>query len=113
MMRLNKAMLWVVTVMAVAFLLFPNYVGAFLDGGDETTVTDNMNRTVIKVEGMTCEGCSALIVRAIRAVPGVLAVEVDYKKGTAVVGTATGRPMPEADILTALKESGYRGTIVR
>ena len=112
MMSLNKAMLWVVTVMAVAFLFFPSYVGAFLGEGDAATVTDNMNSAVVKVEGMTCEGCSALVAKAIRTAPGVLAVEVDYKKGEAVVGTEICCPIPKARILTALKEAGYSGKIV-
>lgn len=33
-MSLNKAMLWAVTAMAVAFLYFPHYIGLLLDGGD-------------------------------------------------------------------------------
>ncbi len=36
-MALNKVMLW--AVMAIAFLLFLSYVGAFLRGGDRSTVT--------------------------------------------------------------------------
>ena len=111
-MTLNKAMLWIVTVMAVAFLLFPSYVGAFLGGSDGKTVTDNMNSAVIKVEGMTCEGCSALVAKAIRTAPGVLAVEVDYKKSEAVVGTEICCPIPKDRILAALKEAGYSGSFV-
>ncbi len=111
MMAMNKVMLWGVTGMAVVFLLFPIYVGAFL-GGDGKTVTDNMNRAVIKVEGMTCEGCSAIVARAILTAPGVLAVEVNYEKGEAVVGTEICCPFPKDEILAALEKSGYKGTYV-
>ena len=55
-MRLNKVMLWVVTAVAVAFLLFPNYVGAFLGTHDGKTISENMNQAVVRIEGMTCEG---------------------------------------------------------
>ena len=108
MMAMNKVMLWGVTVMAVVFLLFPSYVGAFL-GGDGKTVTDNMNRTIIKVEGMTCEGCSAIVAEAIRTAPGVLAVEVNYEKGEAVVGTEICCPVPTEEILAAISDAGYSG----
>ncbi len=108
----NKAMLWVVTVMAIAFLFFPSYVGAFLGGGNGKLVTRSMNRAVFKIEGMTCEGCSALVAKAIEAAPGVLAVEVNYKKGEAVVGAEICCPIPQDPILAALKEAGYRGQIV-
>jgi len=108
MMTLNKAMLWVVTALAIAFLLFPNYVGAFL-GGDGTTVTENMNRAEFKVEGMTCEGCASIAEKAIRTVPGVQAVKVDYQTGKAVVGTEIRCPVPSDRIVAALKKAGYTG----
>lgn len=110
MMALNKAMLWVVTVLAVAFLFFPSYVGAFL-GGDGTTVTEDMNRAVIKLDGMTCEACAASIANAIREVPGVLAVEVDYAKSEAVVGSEFCCPFPKDDVLAAIKDAGFTGHI--
>jgi copper chaperone CopZ len=111
MKAMNKIMLWGVTVMAILFLFFPSYVGAFL-GGEGNTVTDNMNRAVFKVEGMTCEGCSAIAAKAIRAVPGVLAVEVNYEKGEAIVGTEICCPVPTEQILAALEKSGYKGEYV-
>jgi len=104
----NKTVLWVVTVLAVAFLFFPNYIGAFLDG-DGKAVTANMNRAVIRIEGMTCEGCAALVADAIRKVPGVQAVEVNYEKSEAAVGTEVCCPVPDAAILAALEKAGYSG----
>lgn len=112
MMALNKAMLWVVTVLAVAFLFFPSYVGAFL-GGDGKTVTEDMNRAVIQLDGMTCEACAANVINAIREVPGVLAVEVDYAKSEAIVGTEFCCPLPEDEILAAISDAGYEGHITK
>ena len=54
MMTLNKAMLWAVTVMAVVFLFFPQYVTSLFGSSGEFTA--DMDRTVIKVIGMTCPG---------------------------------------------------------
>ena len=112
MMALNKVMLWGVTVMAVAFLFFPSYVGAFL-GGDGKTVTEDMNRAVIKLDGMTCEACAASIAVAIRDVPGVLAVEVDYAKSEAIVGTEFCCSIPKEQILAAIKNAGFSATVIR
>lgn len=54
MMTLNKVMLWGVTVMAVVFLFFPQFVtGLFASSGEFTA---DMDRTIIKVHGMTCPG---------------------------------------------------------
>lgn len=112
MMTLNKAMLWVVTVLAVAFLFFPSYVGLLLGTGNDAAVTENMNRVVMQVDGMTCEGCATTVAQAIRHVPGVLAVEVSYEKRQAVVGTEACCAVPKDKILVALKQAGYSGTFV-
>ncbi len=110
-LALNKVMLWVVTVMGVAFLLFPSYAGTLL-GGDSEAVTENMNQTVVSIEGMTCEGCSAIVAKTIRSVPGVLAVDINYSEAQAVVGTKIGCPIPKNEIQTALQQVGYSGKFV-
>jgi len=112
MMTLNKAMLWVVTVLAVAFLFFPSYVGVIFGTGNEAAVTGNMNRAVFQIDGMTCEGCATTVAQAIRQVPGVMAVEVSYEKRQAVVGTEACCAVPKDKILAALKKAGYSGTFV-
>ena len=109
MMTLNKAMLWIVTVMAVAFLLFPSYVGILFGTGDKNAVTSDMNQVVIKIKGMTCEGCATTVAQAIRSVPGVQGVTVSYAKREAVVGTAPSQLVPKNEIVAALKKAGYGG----
>jgi len=42
----------------------------------------------------------------------LLAVEVSYEKGEAVIGTEPCCPVPIDDILAALQKVGYSGTIV-
>lgn len=112
MMALNKVMLWVVTVLAVAFLFFPNYVGLLFGPGNDAAVTENMNRAVFEIEGMTCEGCATTVAQAIRQVPGVVAVEVSYEKKQAIVATAASQPIPTETILAALKKAGYSGRLI-
>ena len=50
-MTFNKIMLWAVTVLVVMFLFFPQLVTNALASNDE--FTDDMQRTVIQIEGMT------------------------------------------------------------
>jgi len=106
----NKVMLWLVTAAAVAFLLFPNYVGALIGQGSDEALTADMRQTTFAIKGMTCEGCAATVAQTIRKVPGVLAVEVDYAKAEAVVGTEPGVVAPVRPILAALADAGYQGT---
>jgi copper chaperone CopZ len=114
-MTLNKLMLWGVTLLAVAFLLVPKYVG-LLAGGSRTgepTVDGPLVRTTsFTVEGMSCDGCSALVGKAIKDVPGVLSVKVDYEKRRAIVSTEACCPAPVGAILQALEKAGYRGEVV-
>ena len=44
-----------------------------------------METTTIKVDGMTCGGCSSSVTRALRALPGVTKVEMTLDPGQAVV----------------------------
>lgn len=111
MMTMNKVMLWVVTILAIGFLFFPSYVGALLGTGDVTQVTENMNTTVFKIDGMTCEGCASIAAKAIGNVSGVLAVEVDYMEGQAIVGTEICCPVPKDEIVEALQQVGYEARL--
>ncbi len=115
MMAMNKVMLWAVTILAVAFLLFPHYVGALLgtSGRQAVVVTPDMNRAVLQIEGMTCQGCEAVAEKAMRTVPGVLAVEVSHEKREAVLGVHESRDIPRDEILAALAKVGYQGRFVQ
>jgi hypothetical protein len=55
MMTMNKVMLWAVTAMAIVFLFFPQFVTGLL-APDNGTITPDMNRVALTVEGMTCPG---------------------------------------------------------
>jgi len=50
-MSFNKIMLWVVTAIAVVFLFFPQRLEELTGARDE--FTDDMVRSVIRIEGMT------------------------------------------------------------
>lgn len=113
MQTMNKVVLWVVTVLAVASLAFPSYVGVLFGDNDAAVVTPDMKQAVFKIDGMTCEGCSVTVAKAISGVDGVAGVEVSYEKREALVGVKQGAAIPESGILAALKQAGYSGTLVK
>lgn len=109
MAAMNKVMLWVVAGLAIAFLAFPSYVGLLFGAGDNTVVTDDMNRAVLTIEGMSCEGCATTVAEAIKRVDGVIAVEVNYETKQATFGAEACCPVPIDEIKTALAKAGYAG----
>ncbi|QDT97278.1 mercuric transporter MerT family protein [Gimesia aquarii] len=111
-MSLNNLMLWGVTVMALVFLLFPRYVGIII-GGDGKAVSENMNSAVFKIEGMSCEGCTESVSKAISGVTGVSSVKVDFKSGTATVQHLSCCKLPTDAVLSAVKNAGFKGNVVR
>lgn len=115
MMAMNKVMLWAVTVLAVAFLLFPNYVGFLLANRNTAskTVVESplVANTNIAIDGMTCEACAVALQSRLKDVPGVLDARVDYANKQAVVSTESCCPFPKDDILKAIEESGFVGHI--
>ena len=106
---MNKVMLWVVTVLAIAFLAFPSYVGLLFSAGDNKVVTDDMNRAVFTIEGLTCKGCATTVSEAIKRVDGVIAVEVNYETEQATIGAEACCPVPIDEIKAALAKAGYAG----
>jgi copper chaperone len=65
-----------------------------------------MEKTVLKVKGMTCMGCVASVKRVLQQVEGVKAVEVSLEQGSAEVeydGAQTGM----AQLEQAVKNAGY------
>lgn len=110
----NRVMLWGVTLLAVGFLFFPKYVGflvASRQAESETTNADLVRKTTVAIEGMTCEACSVALGKAIRGVPGVLSAKVDYRNKQAVVSTEACCAFPKDEILKAIEDAGYSGSV--
>ena len=66
---------------------------------------------LLRVEGMTCEGCARHVTEALKAVPGVEAAQVgSWRAGLATV--VTKAMVTDHDLLSALQKSGYHGVIM-
>lgn len=60
---------------------------------------------VLKIVGMTCQGCAARVRSSLVRVPGVSQAEVDYEKGTAEVSATSD--VSESALCEAVKKAGY------
>ncbi|HOA33522.1 MAG: copper chaperone CopZ [Clostridiales bacterium] len=65
-----------------------------------------MTSVIMKVEGMSCEHCSAAITRAVKALDGVSKVEVDLKSKTVEVEFDPAKLNADA-IKAAIEDQGY------
>jgi copper chaperone CopZ len=111
MRQFNQVMLWVATVVILLLALFPHWVGLILGSGGSqrtgTTAPDDQAQLVLRLDGMTCEGCAATVQQALRKVPGVIHVEVNYTRSEALVTTdKCCSPSPDP-LIRAVRDAGY------
>lgn len=110
MRQFNQVMLWMATVMIVLFALFPHWIGLLLGGGSRNStaaVNPNNQQIVLQIKGMTCEGCAATVQQALRTVPGVSQVQVNYDRAeTVVYFDPCCAVQPEA-LIDAVQKAGY------
>ena len=105
--RLNRIMLWVVTVFVLAFAFFPDYAGFFARKDNAALVRsqENFVTWVITIQGMSCEACAAHIESELRGSPGVVRVQVDFEKGIAVVAAASA--VKPSELRQVVEAAGY------
>lgn len=65
-----------------------------------------MTKQSYHVEGMTCAHCVASVTEEVGALAGVTRVAVDLATGDLTV--TSDRPLPTAQVETAVTEAGYR-----
>lgn len=65
-----------------------------------------METTVVKVGGMTCQGCVRSVTNVLKALPGVGSVDVSLERGEARVEYETPR-VSLGDMKRAITEAGF------
>jgi copper ion binding protein len=72
----------------------------------KTSMEGNINmKKTLKIEGMMCQHCVAHVTKALQAVDGVLSVEVNLKKKTAVVELS--KTVEDEVFVSVITEAGY------
>lgn len=62
--------------------------------------------TVLRVQGMTCQGCVRSVTRVLQELPGVETVDVSLERGEAAVRHDAGRVPVEA-LRRAVQDAGF------
>ncbi len=67
-----------------------------------------MAKTVLKIEGMMCEGCVSNVKKALEETEGVESAAVDLKKGAA---TVMHDGVPDEKLIGAVVDIGFRASV--
>lgn len=68
-----------------------------------------MTRTVLRVDGMSCDHCVKSIATALEGLPGVSAASVSLENERALVDHEESRPTL-AEMIAAVEEEGYNAS---
>jgi copper chaperone len=68
-----------------------------------------METTTIKVDGMTCGGCTASVTRVLSELPGVATAEVTLDPGQAMVAFDPAKLTREA-LCAAIDDAGFEAS---
>ncbi len=66
-----------------------------------------MAKTMLKIQGMTCNHCVMRVAKALKTVPGVQEAQVDLQKGEASV-TYDDTKVAKDKLSSAVVEAGYK-----
>jgi len=66
-----------------------------------------MATSILKIQGMTCQGCVRKVREALQRVHGVRSVEIDLGNGRAVVRTVDDSPLDVSVLIKAAKAEGF------
>lgn len=68
-------------------------------------------QAVLKIDGMTCGGCALSVRTVVKRIDGALDVEVDWKKGRAVVSFDPEKVSAAEIAATIEEELGYKSEV--
>ena len=110
--RMAKPLLWLAAVAVLALAFFPSY-GTKLVGTSKAappTATALVETAQLKITGMDCPVCASAIQRKLTETPGVVAAQVDFSGGRAMVKYDPAKTDP-GKLTDAVSATGYKASI--
>lgn len=120
MKRFTKGVLWVSTVVVLAFAAFPNYAGYAIRASNSNTSVDqaslvSLPKVSLEIEGMTCDACAAGLEKSLGKLDGVAQAKVNFESKTADLWlTEEAASQVESEtkaMLDTVAEAGFTGKI--
>ncbi len=111
--RWNRAVLWLVAGLVVVLAAFPYYSGwaaravTMTKQLAEVPAQNSQAHAVLKIDGMVCGSCAALLEKKLSQVPGVHRAEVSFEKKQATLDYDP-RAVKPSQFVKAITEVGYK-----
>ncbi len=111
--RWNRAALWLVAVFVVVLAAFPFYAGWAARAVTKTKqpaglpAESSQAHAVLKIDGMVCDSCAALLEKKLSQISGVRRAEVTFEKKQAILDYDPRRVDPSR-FVKSITEAGYR-----
>ncbi len=83
-------------------------------GYDARLIEPSGNNEVVyrlTAKGMSCEGCAAAVRKALRRVPGVVEIEVDYNRSEVTVKALPGSGVKPERLIEAVQSAGFTAAL--
>lgn len=108
--RVNKGLLWVVTIFTVGALAYPNFAAYRARNAamaaPAVEVAPTASTAVFAVGNMTCEECTLAIAKALKATPGVYDAVVDFTARRATV-RYDARKVSVPELRKVIEKTGF------
>jgi copper chaperone CopZ len=111
--RWNRAALWLVAVLVVVLAAFPYYSGwvaravTKAKGPAEVPAQSSQAHAVLKIDGMVCGSCAALLEKKLSQMPGVRRAEVSFEKKQAILDYDP-RSVDPSRFAKSVTDAGYK-----
>jgi mercuric ion transport protein len=113
--RWNRAALWLVAVSVAVLAAFPYYSGwvaravTMTKQPAELPEPISQAHAVLKIDGMACSSCAALLEKQLSQIPGVRRAKVSFEKKQAILDYDPRRVDPSR-FASSITEAGYKVT---
>jgi mercuric ion transport protein len=115
--RWRRLLLWIAAVIVLALVTFPYYYAPLRTALDKPRQTPAVafapaqpSTVVLKVSGMTCEGCAVGVRTALLETPRVVSASVDFKAGRATVQYDPSKAST-TQLIEAVSKAGFKATL--
>jgi mercuric ion transport protein len=98
----KRIALWVAAIVATAAAVYPA-----LHSEPQKTPVASANHLAFDLSGLDCPSCVGKLRAAIRKVPGVAEIDVDYAARRATIGFANGQAPAGSAVIAAIRAIGY------